>query len=74
MWKPGERSELAQKAGISRSHLCNILGRRCRANAELAIKLEKACQDMRLMIAREDWAFNKETDNPYFKRDKPCVA
>lgn len=67
MWKRGQKAELARRAGISRSHLVNILARRSRAKAELAEKLAEACKAMRLKIKREDWVFSQETDNQYFK-------
>jgi transcriptional regulator with XRE-family HTH domain len=66
MWKRGEKAELAAKAGISKSHLSNILARRTRAKAELALTLAKVCREMGVPITREDWAFNKETENSFF--------
>ncbi len=67
MWKHGEKAELARRAGISPPHLCNILGRRTRAGAALAHRLESACYGMGIRISKEDWAFSVETDNEYFK-------
>lgn len=66
MWNKGEKQALAELAGISPGYLSNVLARRHRVGADLAVKLEEACAALRIPIKREDWVFNKETDNPYF--------
>lgn len=66
MWKKGEKGALAKRVGVSPGYLSNILARRYRASAALAIRLEEGCAAMRLPIKREDWVFSKETDSPYF--------
>lgn len=71
-WKRGQKTTLARLAGISKAHLSNILCRRSRVNVALALRLEKASQEMGLVIPRECWVFNFETTNPYFKAVSPC--
>lgn len=66
MWKRGEKAELAFRAGISKSHLSNMLARRSRANPGLAVRLAEVCVDMRLPIPKEAWVFTKETENEFF--------
>ena len=70
MWNSGDKTELARRVGISPQYLSNIINRRTRCKAELALRLERACQEMRLMIPKESWAFNLETDNPYFSEKR----
>lgn len=66
MWNKGEKQAVAERAGVSPGYVSNILARRHRASADLAVKLEEACAALRIPITREDWVFSKETDNPYF--------
>lgn len=65
-WKRGEKSKLAAMTGVSKGHIGNMLNRRDRASAELALRLEKACIELRIPIRKEDWIFNRETDNEFF--------
>ena len=66
-WKPGEQSELARRAGVSKQQLSNILARRSRPSVKAALRLERAAQEMGLRIPKEDWLFSKETGNIYFR-------
>ena len=66
MWKKGEKQAVAEMAGVSPGYLSNVLARRHRASGNAAVGLADACAALRIPIKREDFVFNKETDNPYF--------
>lgn len=65
-WKYGLQAELAKEVGITEGHLNNILKRRFRAGIDLSFRLEEACFKRGMVIPKEDWVFNKESNNPFF--------
>lgn len=66
-WVRGDQAKIARVVGISRQHLSNLLGRRCRAKADQAAALEKAALELGYAISRYDWIYTIETDNVLFK-------
>ena len=71
-WKRGEQAELATRAGITQGFLSQMLYRRTRPSRELALALASVCEDMRIPITSWDWAFNLETNNPFFHGAPIC--
>lgn len=68
-WKPGEKKELAKRAGITAAHLSQIITRRSRPRAEVAKRLAEACSAMGIRISYEEWMTSKETRNGMFQGD-----
>lgn len=65
-WTHGEKTQLAQYAGISKQYLNDILKQRTDASEELAEKLEKGCESFGTFISKHDWMNAKTTNSPFF--------
>ena len=65
-WKKGQKAELANKVGISKQFLADIINRRSRAPIDTAEKIEKELEDMGIESSAIDWISSKETDSPLF--------
>ena len=67
-FKYKEKSNIARYAGVTVQHLSQILSRKARASADVAARLEEACEALGVRITKEDFVFSKETKNVYFNR------
>ena len=63
-----EKSNIARHAGVTVQHLSQLLSRKARASAEVAARLEEACEALGIRITKEDFVFSKETKNTYFNK------
>ena len=68
IFKYREMSDIARHAGVTVQHLSQIMSRKARASAEVASRLEEACELLGIRITKEDFVFSKETKNAYFNR------
>ena len=65
-WKWGQKSELARRAGISPQYLSDILNCRARASRELAEKLEKVSNEMKIFIEKAHFMNPQEAPEDKF--------
>lgn len=54
-WARGQKSKLAEAAGISRAHLCDLIASRRHATYEMALRLEAASHKIGLTIPWDCW-------------------
>ena len=67
-WKYGQRTEIAQRVGISLPNMSEILCRRRGVSKEKAKELEAASAEvLGYPIPFEAWLFNKSTRHPAFQ-------
>jgi hypothetical protein len=68
-WRPGEKVRIAHLAGLSKSNLSDILGRRRQPRAKLAAKLEVASAVVlgnNRRIPAVEWRTNDISEHPAF--------
>lgn len=70
IWKKGDRSALAAKAGIRLSNLSLILSGKRGVSVNMALKLEKASIAIGKKVKFEHWIFNDSTQHPAFFNKK----
>jgi len=71
-WVRGQKTRIAEHAGISKQYLNDILrGRRC--NRDLARKLEAASAEIGIPISRFDWLESDITKNTLFSKPVPKI-
>ena len=64
--KTGVRRLISEQAGITESHLSNVLHRKTGVSAKMAVRLAQISAGLGHPIPREDWVFNKTTTHPAF--------
>jgi len=70
-WLWGDKSKIADKAGISSSYLSDIIANRRPCSGELATTLAAVCKEFGYLIPRRQWTFpDLRTNNPLFDIDK----
>lgn len=65
-WEWGMKSRVAERAGISKYHLYNILRGTRRPSPEVAAALEKSCKVYGIPLTKMDFLFNYKSKSPYF--------
>jgi DNA-binding XRE family transcriptional regulator len=63
-WERGQKSRLAERVGVSRQNLCEIIKGRRGATTDLAILIERESAKMGIPISRLDVLYPKESTNP----------
>lgn len=63
-WKHGQKKQLADLCGISKSYMSDVLHGRHRATPELAKKIEESATQLGLQISRFDVMYPNESINP----------
>jgi len=67
-WTRGDKAELARRAGVSRSHLCNVLSRRATMRRESAGVVAAVARRMGYALTWKDLVRPWTSDNPLLKR------
>lgn len=70
-WKPGQKSELAERAGIEMSHLSRILNGHLRPGPELANRIATEAWKMKIPLHRDDLLFPEESKSLLLEINKP---
>jgi transcriptional regulator with XRE-family HTH domain len=66
-WRRGDKTNIAELAGITKQHLNEVLQRRCRITSrEQADQLEQIAFSLGYAIPWNAWMLSTETENPYF--------
>lgn len=66
-WLRGDRSRLAQNAGVSRSHLCNVLARRATMRREMADAVARVARKMGYALSWRDLVYPYTSENPLLR-------
>lgn len=70
-WAYGDRAELARRAGVSKSHLANVLGRRTTMRRNKARIVAAVARRMGYALAWRDLVHPWESTNPLLgKKEK----
>jgi len=65
-WKHGQKTEVAELAGVSRSYLSEVLGRKRNTSLKQAKRLEAAAFSASVLIPWDHWLQAKATTHPAF--------
>lgn len=66
-WERGDRNRLAERAGVSRSHLCNVLARRATMRRELAGVVAAVARKMGYALSWRDLVYPYTSMNPLLR-------